>query len=192
MLHEDVLIILRYLAHMTRGAIVEFGSYVGGSTIALAQGIRHKRPFVSVELGGAHSHPVIGSDDIFADLQRNVRDSGVTGKVALINADARAPATKDAIRRAIGSKKIGLLVVDTDGLVDRDLAIYAPLCARGCILVLDDYVATDTASGLAHTYPGYSPHKSDIVRETVDRMVAAGEVIPFGVYGWGTWIGRTC
>ncbi len=190
MLHEDVLMVLHFLASATRGGILELGAYMGGSTIALAKGINGRRPFISVEIGGAHDHPTLASNDIFADLQRNVTEAGVASRVHLINADSRDPETVAAVKTLVGRTRIGLFSIDTDGFIERDFESYSGLLAPGCVLVLDDYSSRDAATDLPTTYPGYFNTKNNIVKPVVDRMVADGELIPFGVYGWGTWVGR--
>ena len=40
MLHPDILILLYYLPRKSRGDIFEIGPYIGGSTIASAEGVR--------------------------------------------------------------------------------------------------------------------------------------------------------
>jgi predicted O-methyltransferase YrrM len=180
MLHEDVLIILRYLARATRGAILELGPYVGGSTISTAVGLRWPRRFVSVDKGGAYDHRDFPSNDIIADLRKNLAEYGVYDKVHLIEGHTNKASTVRAVRTALGWHKIGLFIIDSDGQVERDFNIYAPLCKRGCVLVLDDYVSDEVEE------------KSALVKPYVDKMVAAGRFVPIGQYGWdnGTWIGR--
>ena len=60
MLHPDVLTLLYYLSRKSTGDIFEIGPYIGGSTIALAEGMRdsgRQRVLVTVEQGGRLEHP---------------------------------------------------------------------------------------------------------------------------------------
>ena len=95
------------------------------------------------------------------------------------------------MKNLVGRTQIGLFAIDTDGFIGRDFELYSSLLAPGCVLVLDDYVSSDAATDLATVYPGYVNTKNNIVKPAVDRMIADGKLIPFGVYGWGTWVGRT-
>lgn len=181
MLHEDVLIILRYLARVSRGAILELGPYVGGSTISIATGLQYPRRFISVDKGGAYyDHPHIPSHDIIADLRNNLVEYGVDNKVHIIEGHNNAAATVRAVKSMLGWHKIGLFVIDSDGQVERDFNLYAPFCKRGCVLVLDDYDSNQAEK------------KTSLVKPYVDKMVTEGRFVSIGLYGWdhGTWIGR--
>ena len=65
---------------------------------------------------------------------------------------------------------------DADGNPRRDLNYYGDLLVNHCWVVIDDY------SG-----PGM---KAAPIRAQVDEMVSAGKLVPFGYYGWSTWIGQ--
>jgi predicted O-methyltransferase YrrM len=190
MLHPDVLALLHELARVTRGSVLELGAYVGGATIAVSAGLEGHRRFVSVEIGGRHDHPTHESSDIFGDLLRNLAEAHLDHRVKVLNADAHLPETFREIERGLDGRKIGLLMIDSDGRIDEDLALYKKLCRPDCVIVLDDYVSSDDASGLEHVYSGYNPDKSRTVKQTVDTLVSNGYLVEFGVYGWGTWFGR--
>lgn len=190
MLHPDVLVLLNELTRVTRGSVLELGAYIGGATIAIAAGLDRNRRFMSVEIGGRHDHPTHGSSDIFGDLLRNLADTHLDRRVKVLNADAHLPETFREVERGLAGKKIGLLIIDSDGRVDEDLGLYGNLCRRNCIIVLDDYVSRDDASGLEHVYSGYRPDKSRTIKQAVDALVSGGRLVEFGVYGWGTWFGR--
>src|SRR6266404_1401019 len=72
--------------------------------------------------------------------------------------------------------QVGLFIFDADGNVRRDLDCYCDLLAHGCWLVIDDYFGPEP--------------KAASIRAQVDELVSAGRLIPFGYYGWGTWIGQ--
>ena len=56
-----------------------------------------------------------------------------------------------------------------------DLDCYGDLLNDGCWLVIDDY---------------FGPAKAAPLRAQVDALVAEGRLVPFGYYGWGTWVGQ--
>jgi predicted O-methyltransferase YrrM len=188
MLHVEVLLLLRLFARAARGGILEIGPYIGGSSIAIGSGVRDGggSPFVSVEhggvgeeLGGIYSqHPQIPSSDILGDLRRNLDAEGLTGFVTLIEGKSDAPDVVQAVHEACKDALIDLLFIDADGQIDRDLASYGSLLSPNALLVFDDYTATG-AQG-----------KELVVHAQVDAAVQAGRFESFGVYGWGTWIGR--
>src|SRR5688572_585275 len=67
MLHPDVLALLYHFAAYADGPLLEFGPYVGGSTIAMARGMvdgARKLRIVSVEIGGKYDHPHYPTSDI--------------------------------------------------------------------------------------------------------------------------------
>lgn len=182
MLHEDVLLLLRMYAQAARGAILEIGPYVGGSTIAIADGVRaggRGVPFLSIEIGGRYpEHPQIPSDDIFGDLVRNVTNAGLTQFVELIKGGSREASVIERVKLALGEHRISLVFIDSDGNIGADWAIYRQFMADDVIIVLDDYEAPLTAL------------KADLVRPWVERVTASGQLRQLGVFGWGTWFGQ--
>ena len=66
MLHEETLTLLNYFARIADGAVLELGPYIGGSTVAMAQGLKDvgSARLVTVERGGSYGHPMLPSDDI--------------------------------------------------------------------------------------------------------------------------------
>jgi predicted O-methyltransferase YrrM len=179
MLHEEVLMLLRLLVISSRGAVLEIGSYVGGATVVLTTAAKEfrKGPVISIEPGGAHSHPHIPSADIFSDLVRNVKEAGVSAHVALLSGFSYDSKVVESVNQARGRKKIDLLIIDADGDVGRDFATYHNLLKPGAIVVLDDYASR------------CAPEKAQPVKEWVDRAISSGTLSPLGVWGYGTWIG---
>jgi len=57
--------------------------------------------------------------------------------------------------------------------VRRDLDCYGDLLSNRCWVVIDDYF------GLAKAAP---------LRAQVDGLTREGRLVPFGYYGWGTWV----
>ncbi|MDQ8728350.1 class I SAM-dependent methyltransferase [Bradyrhizobium sp. LHD-71] len=188
MLHVDVLMLLRLLARASRQAILEIGPYIGGSSLAIGSGVRDRggATYVSIEHGGVEQeiggtyreHPFYPSSNIVADLNKNLAAEGLQAFVSILVGKSDAPDVVGEAFRLIGEGKIDLLFIDADGAVDRDVETFAPLLAPGCVLVFDDYAA-----------PG-AEDKEHRVRAVVDAQVAAKKFESFGVYGWGTWVGR--
>ncbi len=180
MLHWEVLAILQFFAKHLRGAILEIGPYLGAGTIALAQTAGKKHgPIITVEVGGAHeAHPSIPTKDILGDLRRNLQRYGVSGRVHLLEGNCADTEIIGKIGRCLGQDRIGLMVIDADGEVERDMLNFARFCDPSCYLVIDDYVSEG------------AKEKATKIKPYMDRMVAEGKMRQFGIYGWGTWVGQ--
>ena len=85
-------------------------------------------------------------------------------------------ATTSAVRQILGSGEGGLFIFDADSNVRRDLDCYGDLLSDDCWVVIDDYFGPEAKTGS--------------LRAQVDELVSAGRLVPFGYYGWGTWIGQ--
>ena len=178
MLHMDVLLLIYHFARFGPGDILEIGPYIGGSTIAAAFGVRDSgvpKKILSIEAGGRLKHFRLSSRNIIKDLKKNLARFGVLEDVTLINGRSFDEATISAVRQTLGSGEVGLFIFDADNNVRRDLDCYGDLLSDRCWLVIDDY------SG---------PAKAAPLRAQVDELVSAGRIVPFGYYGWGTWIGQ--
>jgi predicted O-methyltransferase YrrM len=178
MLHMDVLLLIYHFARFGLGNILEIGPYIGGSTIAAAFGAREsgtRKKLVSIEAGGRLKHFRLSSRDIVKDLRKSLARFGVTEDVTLINGRSFDEATISAVRQTLGSGEVGLFIFDADNNVRRDLDCYGDLLSDRCWLVIDDY---------------FGPAKAAPLRAQVDELVSAGRLVPFGYYGWGTWIGQ--
>jgi predicted O-methyltransferase YrrM len=179
MLHLDVLLLIYHFAKFGTGNILEIGPYIGGSTIAAAIGARESgkpKKIISIEIGGRLKHFRIPSKNIFKDLKKNLARFGVLEDVTLINGSSFDETTVSAIRQMLGRGDIGLFIFDADNNVRRDLDCYGDLLAGGCWLVIDDYCGPAA--------------KAAPIRAQVDELVSAGNLVPFGYYGWGTWVGQ--
>ena len=181
MLHPDVLALMYHFAAYSEGPILELGPYVGGSTIALAWGLRHGKRntrIISIELGGSYDHPTAGTDDIVRELRHNLERCRVKDCVELVVGNSRDRATVATVSELLGAEKAGLCCIDSDGDVAADLALYMDLLTPDAYLIIDDYFA-----------PG-APHKVKPTRAGIAFAEQHGLVQSFGVYGWGTWVGR--
>lgn len=178
MLHLDVLLLTYHFARFGSGDILEIGPYVGGSTIAAAVGARDSgtpKKIISIEAGGRLKHFRLSSKNIIKDLKKNLARFGVTEDVALINGHSFDEATMSEVRHRLSSGDVGLFIFDADNNVRRDLDCYGDLLNDGCWVVIDDYFGSSKAAPL---------------RAQVDALVSEGRLLPFGYYGWGTWVGR--
>jgi predicted O-methyltransferase YrrM len=178
MLHMDVLLLIYHFARFGPGNILEIGPYIGGSTIAAAFGVRDSgvsKKILSIEAGGRLKHFRLSSRNIIKDLKKNLARFGVTEDITLINGRSFDEATISAVRQTLGSGEVGLFIFDADNNVRRDLDCYGDLLSDRCWLVIDDY---------------FGPAKAAPLRAQVDELVSTGRIVPFGYYGWGTWIGQ--
>jgi predicted O-methyltransferase YrrM len=177
MLHVDVLLLIYHFAKFGTGNILEIGPYIGGSTIAAAIGARESgraNKIISIEIGGRLNHFRMSSRNIFKDLKKNLARFGVD--ITLINGSSFDAATTSAVRQILGSGEGGLFIFDADSNVRRDLDCYGDLLSDDCWVVIDDYFGPEAKTGS--------------LRAQVDELVSAGRLVPFGYYGWGTWIGQ--
>ena len=183
MLHLDVLILIYHFARLCSGAILEIGAFIGGATIAAALGIRdsgQEKKLIAVEAGGSVKHKRLGTRNILRDLQRNLVREDVADMVTLIKGQSFKPETMSAVREALGSDQIGLLILDADAAKRRDIDCYRDKFADGGWMVIDDIYGADDNEKI-------TPSRAD-----VDALVAEGFLEPLGFYGWSTWIGRWC
>jgi predicted O-methyltransferase YrrM len=184
MLHPDVLALLYHLAGNSLGGILEIGPYIGGSTIAMSKGIRNLSKsgrILSIEKGGSSDHPQHGSLDIVADLHRNLEQWGVDQNAKVIVGESRDLTIIDQVINNFSSEGLGLFFIDADGLVDHDFAAYNELLHAGTYIVVDDYFTSG---------PWAAPEKVLTTKQVLDGMESDGKLECFGVYGWGTWVGR--
>jgi hypothetical protein len=93
----------------------------------------------------------------------------------LINGRSSDQAIISEVHQRLGSREVSLLVFDADNNVRRDLDCYGDLLNDACWLVIDDY---------------FGPAKAAPLRTQVDALVSKGRLVPFGYYGWGTWVGQ--
>ena len=181
MLHLDVLILVYHFAKLCSGAILEIGAFVGGATIAAALGIRDSgqdKKLIAIEPGGSVKHKRLGTRNIFRDLERNLARERVANIVTLVKGQSFKPETSSAVRQALGSDQVGLLILDADGAKRRDIDRYCDKFSKGSWMVIDDIYGVDANEKI-------TPSRAD-----VDALVAEGLLEPLGFYGWSTWVGR--
>ena len=177
MLGEPALALLEQLAIRSEGPIIELGPYIGGSTIAMATGCRHR--LVTVELGGPNPRDDhLASENIIADLQRNIRDAGLADKVNIVQGHFRAAAVYGRVLRELAGSSAGMLFVDVDPGTELALGLYGRLLRDDAFVVIDD-VRSEIAV-----------EKAALVSGFIDKLKAAGILLEIGTFGWGTWFGR--
>lgn len=179
MLHQETLMLLDYFARKNKHAILEIGTYTGAATVVIARARNNNCPQIAVEMGGSHDHPQLPSKDIISDFCKTLKDYGVEEKVSLIKGWSNSDETIEEVSRLLGNSKIGLLVMDADGMVERDFEIYKKFLAPNAIIVCDDYEMFDD-----------KVDKSLTVRPWVEKVISEGICDDLGIYKWGTWFGR--
>jgi predicted O-methyltransferase YrrM len=184
MLHFNVLCLLFLFSKYRSGNVLEIGPYIGGSTIAMALGKEAagaNAKIISIEAGGQYpEHPDIPSNDIIGDLKKNLREFAMTDRVEILEGHSNAEHILKTAAALLNKNqdKAGVLFIDADGNIMRDINNYKQFLAKDCILVVDDYVSTEF-------------HNKDVMtREAIDGLKNRGFIIEFGVYGWGTWVGQ--
>lgn len=182
MLHPDVLALLYHFGACASGPLLELGPYVGGSTISMARGVADAGGSVritSVEMGGRYDHPTYATTDIVESLRANLKTYGVDGRVNLIVGHSREKPALDSVATVVEQEgPFTCLLIDADGQVEEDVALYRRFLAARCYLVVDDYYA-----------PG-APEKEATTRNQLAALEQRHVVESFGVHGWGTWFGR--
>lgn len=166
---------LQMLAREGEDGIVEIGSYIGGSTIALASGHMGRRKHAVIEIGGSYpDQPFLPTDNIFRDWRANVSAFGVADHVKLFEGWSTDSRLSQRVTTYVGS--IGLFFFDGDGHCAEQFAVYARYMRPGCAIALDDYHCS--AGG-----------KDELVRPWIEDMLKRGALLDGEVLG-STWFGR--
>ena len=120
------------------GDIVEIGTAHGAATIALAKGL-----IQSPAHGRVHTVDKIkgGSRDAFGDLQKNIaiiQDNFNAFNVAQ-DIDFHVGSSLEVALEFPSGMHIGLLMLDADGAIDRDLKLFYDRVLPGAPIIIDDY-----------------------------------------------------
>jgi len=181
MLHTDALQLIYHLARICQGSILEIGAFRGGSTVAAAWGVRDAgtpKKLIAVEQGGRLRRHPLATRNILRSLKRTLARERVDDLVMLLEGRSCEPQIIAAVNQALGTDEIGLVILDADTGVKRDLDCYGQKLIDRCWLVIDDY------GGPAES------EKRLPTKTQVDDLVNAGQLTPLGYYGLGTWVGR--
>ena len=168
MLHRDIYYLVAGLAkRMTKGTILEIGTYSGGGTVMVASAL-HKNPnnpnidFIAVEKGDITQ--VAAGKDQYYYCTKNLTSAIGTDLRNYVDYK-RCEASDIKIESRLQSlNPIELLIIDADGNLADQLEQYLPYCADGCILVIDDYWMCTQYDGL----------KGPTVRACINELVAEG------------------
>lgn len=118
------------------GLILEIGTAHGAGTIAMAlaaKDVGSRVATVEKIMGGSRER-FGGMDENLTIIRRNFEEFGVTDVIDLHIGDVEE--IHDQIDTSGG---IGLLMLDADGAIDRDLGIFYEHLNPGAIIIIDDY-----------------------------------------------------
>jgi predicted O-methyltransferase YrrM len=116
------------------GDIVEIGTAHGAATIALAKGLDKGKVITVDKIRG-------GSRDEFGDIQHNIaiiQDNFKTFNVAE-DIEFHAGTSLEIAAELPKTLKIGLLMLDADGAIDRDFKLFYDRVVPGAPIIIDDY-----------------------------------------------------
>lgn len=183
MLHPDTLALLRACAIEARRGVLEIGSYIGGSTCAIAAGLRDSTavPFLTIEVGGSYpDQPWLPTNDIIADWSANVASLGLSRYTALFQGWANDPAAVTALRDRLGpGGQVDLVFMDANGAFWPNIGPFADLFTDDCLFVMDDY----------HSVEG-TQEKALNINFAVNHLRDRGGLVEFAPVRWSTWFGR--
>jgi predicted O-methyltransferase YrrM len=142
---EELLAFLEIVAERRPRAVVEIGTFAGGTLSLLARCAAADAIVVSVDLPDGEFGG--GYPESKGRLLRSFATSDQ--EVQLVRADSQRSETRDHVRALLGSRPIELLFVDGDhsaGGVRRDLELYGPLLAEDGLVAFHDIVPGPPAS----------------------------------------------
>jgi SAM-dependent methyltransferase/predicted O-methyltransferase YrrM len=177
MCRRDTLVALTSLASLCNDAIVEFGPYIGGTTVALSRGatISDAR-VITLEKGGSHQHSRIPSTDILRDLKTNLETYAVDGKCQIIEGQYGRLGAE--LRVALAGSPISICMIDADGHFDDSFELVKAFLRPDAVIVVDDYLSS------------FAPEKETLTRHSVDVLVERGALSEWGLLSGVTWIGQ--
>ena len=182
MLHPEALDVIMFFASKVVGGILEIGTYIGAASIALGYAKKHLNKNISqltsVEVGGKHlSHPFIPSKDILQDFENNTKNHEVRDSIDLVIGKSSDAKVKQEIASKFKESSIKILIIDSDGGIVDVMQSFLKYLSEDCYLILDDYAVRNN-------------DKSKRVTRLLDNWSKSGCVKPFGVAGYGTWVGQ--
>ena len=152
---------------MTKGTILELGTYSGGVTVNTALAIHNNSnnqniDFIAVE-HCPHNQSINGKDQYYYCTQNLANAVGIDLRPYVDYIKTHAPSQKiDSKLQQLNP--IELLIIDANGELADQLERYLPYCANGCILVIDDYWMIEK----------WELHKGPSVRACINRLVDEG------------------
>jgi len=201
MLNPKTLTLINYFASISTGTILEIGAFTGGATISAGNGLskrsKNESTMIAIEAGFSRgsewsadtsampprwqSHGV-SSRDVFSILSNHVKAYNLEEKVNLFEGYSNDSNILEKIIPILEKDPIGLLIIDADGNLARDLNIYLQYVKKGGYLIFDDYVMV----------PQYrNQHdKATPTQAAVHSLVNYGVARSLGLYPHGTWFGQ--
>ena len=134
----------------------------------------------NIYLGGTGKTPLC--IEIFSILNNNIKTYNLEERVDLVEGRSGDVDVLEKITPTLEKEPIGLLIIDADGNVARDLNIYLQYVRKGGYLVIDDYVMRSHYKDISD--------KATPTQEAIHGLVNYGVARSLGVYPWGTWFGQ--
>ncbi len=137
-------------------AIIEIGGGAGASSIAIAWAMRDsgkRSKLIVVEKCEDGSRSEFGGyEQNLARITANFAKFGVSDQIRLFP-HVLTPDNGDAVKAMVDTSEIAALVIDADGLLDRDFALFWPLLQTGGLMVIDDYENRTIFKPVSDYYP---------------------------------------
>lgn len=175
MLHIETLFMANEWAKNSYN-VLEIGTYIGGSTIALSKGTQGQ--VIAIEPGGSHNHNLSPSSDILRDLRINLKKWNCNN-VFIIEGFSEDLKVYEELRTHLAESKIDFLMLDANGNVESLLVNYKPLLSQTCRVIIDDYSISNNLSG----------GKNNQVVKEVDELLKRRALKNDFVNGYGTLFG---
>ena len=165
------------------GTFVEIGTSQGAATLAMALGAKAaglEFRIVTVDAHFVGSHPRAASE---------------SEKKAIVRAGFEAFGVSDRIDMVVGTtaemiaiadpRDIGLVLIDADGRIDRDLAALWDRMRPGCVVAIDDVDGEIYVQLRGRGVRVDQKHR--ITRSLLDAYILAGLLVPQGAIGQTGW-----
>lgn len=166
------------------GLFVEVGTGHGAATVAMALALRERGSAGKVHTfdrmeGGSRSR--YGNRETNLGLARQAFDHfGVSDRIELVVGDVAETASK------LPEGPIGLLFLDCDGRIDRDLRTFGDRMPEGAPIVIDDMADKVRMKPRGQTFRIDQKHRLTFL--LVNAAVEHGQMIERGTVG-NTWFG---
>lgn len=186
MLHPDCLMYICTIAKsLDNSTIIEVGSYTGGLTTAVCLGIMNNNnknkniKFISIEPNKEiYDECILILKNIYNVILPNKPQCDLTCYVenVLGFSDANNTILMNKLNQI--ENDIGLLIIDADGNVARDILLYFKKCKIGCIILIDDWMSI------------YAKEKVISTQDAVEFLLKNNFVELISLIEWGTIILR--
>jgi hypothetical protein len=156
-------------AQRSEKTILEIGTFSGAATIALALGAPEGIQVITLEKFGRFMAARYGDARNYREQLTSIFEKyGVAEKITVCLGEPESIADLPAL-----SNGIGLLMLDADGAIDRDLELFYPLLMQNAPVIIDDY-----GDAFAHINLGFSiigiDQKERLARMLTDYFEGSG------------------